>query len=90
MQEPAEHLPVFLTAEQAAILMGISERTFHSLREKPWMPRPVVLGPRIVRWVKTELIAAAINMPRQGPAPGQPPHLTRGRIEKQKRQRQAE
>lgn len=72
--------PALLTAEQAARdVLGVSERTFHTLRHQPWMPRPVVLGPRIVRWVRQELEHAAANIPRQQEVQ-QPAQLARGRI----------
>jgi predicted DNA-binding transcriptional regulator AlpA len=75
-------MPALLSAVQAAAVLGVSERTFHTLRHQSWMPLPVVLGPRIVRWVRHELEQAATNMPRkQQPQPAQ---LLRGRIDAMK------
>ena len=72
--------PALLTAEQSAKeVFGVSERTFHNLRDQPWMPRPVVLGPRILRWVRGELEAAALNMPRQQQPQSEPAQLQRRR-----------
>jgi predicted DNA-binding transcriptional regulator AlpA len=76
---------VLLTSAQAAReVFGVSERKFHQLREKPWMPRPVVLGPRLVRWHRHELEAAALNIPREQ-TPSEPAQLRRARIEAIKR-----
>jgi predicted DNA-binding transcriptional regulator AlpA len=67
-----------LTAAQAAReVFGVSERTFHTLRLAPWMPRPVVCGPRILRWVRSELETAVLNMPRQAQPAAEPPQLRR-------------
>ncbi|MBT9486567.1 MAG: hypothetical protein IV093_03560 [Rubrivivax sp.] len=67
-----------LTAEQAAReVFGVSERTFHKLRLAPWMPRPVVCGPRILRWVRSELETAVLNMPRQAQPNPEPTQLRR-------------
>ena len=77
-------MPALLSAVQAAAVLGVSERTFHTLRNEPWLPRPVVLGPRIVRFVRQELEQAAANMPRQKQPGTQPAQLARGRIEAMK------
>lgn len=78
---------VLLTAEQAAReVFGISERSFHALRTEPWMPAPVCLGPRTVRWVRAELEAAVLEMPRLArDGTQEPAQLRRGRIEAMKR-----
>lgn len=71
-----------LTAEQAAReVFGVSERTFHNMRDAEWMPHPVVLGPRILRWVRAELEAAALNMPRQREPQPMPAQLRRKKID---------
>jgi predicted DNA-binding transcriptional regulator AlpA len=75
---------VLLTDVQAAQCMGISRRKFHELRDESWMPRPIVLGPRIVRWSRAELEHAVANMPRQEQA-SEPAQLRRGRIDAMKR-----
>lgn len=74
-----------LTDEQAAReVLGVSPRTFAELIKKPWMPRPVVLGPRMRRWPRAELEAAIASMPRQEQAPSEPAQLRRQRIERMK------
>ena len=81
----APFFPVLLTDDQAAACLGVSVRKFHELRGEPWMVRPVVLGPRLLRWPRAELERSILDMPRQ-PAPGvEPAQLLRARIERQKR-----
>lgn len=76
---------VLLTAAQAAReVFGVSERTFHVLRAEPWMPAPVLCGARMLRWVRAELEAAVVNMPRQVETAAEPAQLRRRRIEAMK------
>lgn len=77
--------PILLDDEQSATALGTSVRKFHELRAEPWMPRPVVLGPRMLRWSRAELEAAVAHMPRQEAAANEPAHLRRGKIEALKR-----
>lgn len=75
---PPAHQPsrVLLNAPQAAReVYGVSERQFHNLRAQGLVPDPIVLGPRTLRWVRSELEAAAMNMPRQREAKPQPTQL---------------
>lgn len=84
MQEPSHTHRMLLTAEQAARdVFGISERTFHTLRSRGLIPAPVVLGERSLRWVRSELERAALELPRQQPQP-QPAQLRRARIDAMK------
>lgn len=41
---------LLLDRHQAAAALGVSSRTFEDLMNQPWMPRPVQLGPRLLRW----------------------------------------
>jgi predicted DNA-binding transcriptional regulator AlpA len=75
--------PILLADRQAAALLGVGVRTFHSMRDEPWMARPIVLGPRLVRWSRSELEEAVLRMPRQG-ARSEPEELRRSRIERMK------
>ena len=77
--------PVLLTDEQAAACLGVSVRKFHDLRSESWMPRPVILGPRLLRWPRSELERAITDMPRQGAVSPEPTQLLRSRIERAKR-----
>lgn len=75
--------PAYLNARQAASLVfGVSERKFHELRKEEWMPKPFVLGPRLLRWSRVELEAAFANMPRQQAKAPEPEKLVRGKRDK--------
>ena len=57
--------PGLLNDDHAADFLAVSTRRFHELRDEDWMPKPIVLGPRLLRWSLAELEAAIPNMPRQ-------------------------
>jgi predicted DNA-binding transcriptional regulator AlpA len=78
MRGPA---PAWLNAKQAAGVFGISERTFHVLRHEPWMPCPIQLGPRILRWSRVELETARADIPRQSGG-CEPSQLAAGRAKR--------
>jgi predicted DNA-binding transcriptional regulator AlpA len=62
--------PLLLDERAAAAALGVSEATFGRLRNEPFMPKPIALGPRLLRWSVDELQAAIAAMPRQAePAP---------------------
>jgi hypothetical protein len=74
---PAVVSPILLTDEQAAALLGVSVRKFHELR--PVLAVAAVqLGPRCVRYVRTELEAAVLTLPRQE-KPEEPTQLQKAR-----------
>jgi predicted DNA-binding transcriptional regulator AlpA len=74
-----------LTAEQAAReVYGTSERTFHNMRKAGLVPPAVVLGPRLLRWVRAELEAAVQSMPRQQEPQAEPAQLRRRHIDRVK------
>jgi predicted DNA-binding transcriptional regulator AlpA len=77
--------PVLLSDAQAAACLGVSVRKFHDLRNEPWCPKPVVLGPRLLRWPRVEIERAVADMPRLAIASPEPSELLRARIEKLKR-----
>jgi predicted DNA-binding transcriptional regulator AlpA len=79
----ARVVPVLLTEDEAAAVLGVSKRTFLNLRSESWMPLPIVLGPRMHRYSIDELRAAVSNMPRQTQRT-QPESLLRNRIERAK------
>ena len=82
---PTGHRPALLTAAQAACeVFGVSERTFHAMRAKGLVPHPIQLGPRLLRWARSDLEAAVAALPRQEPGPAEPAQLARGRIERLK------
>lgn len=71
-----------LTARQAAVeIFGVSERTFHKMREQGMLPMPVRIGPRCLRWLRSELEQATANLPRQTSLErGMPEKLKRGQL----------
>ena len=78
-QSPAKaQSAILLTDNRAAAALGISVRKFHELRHL--LPPPVQLGPRCVRWIRSELEEAAASLPRQD-RPVEPAQLLRGKIE---------
>lgn len=81
---PTAVCPALLTDEQSAACLGISVRKFHDLRAEPWMPLPVVLGPRLLRWPRAELEAAIQNAPRQAQPASEPAQLRRAKIDRMK------
>lgn len=56
--------PYLLTERQAAAFLQVGERTFAELRKQAWMPRPIQLGPRLLRFSREELVRAIAEMPR--------------------------
>ncbi len=75
--------PVLLTEDEAAAALGVSRRTFQNLCGESYMPRAIVLGPRLLRYSLDELRAAVASMPRQAERT-QPESLLRSRIERAK------
>lgn len=75
--------PILLDDDQAAAVLGVKRVKFHELRDESWMPKPVALGPRCVRWPYHELVAAVAHMPRQVER-SEPASLARSRIERMK------
>lgn len=57
--------PLLLNRHEAAAALGVSARTFDDLINETWMPRPIRLGPRLLRWSIAELQEAILTMPRQ-------------------------
>ncbi len=75
--------PILLADDEAAILLGVSRRKFQELRHEAWMPKPRVLGPRLLRWVRTELESAVLAIPQQEES-SEPERLRRARIQRMK------
>ena len=71
-------------SDAARTVFGVSLRKFHQLEHESWFPRPVVLGPRLKRYVRSELEAAVVNMPRREEPASEPAQLLRARIERAK------
>lgn len=68
-----------LNFKQAAALLGVSVRTFHALRAEAWFPAALELGPRLLRWRRSELLEALTDKaPRQVARP-EPQQLANAR-----------
>lgn len=66
--------------------LNVSERTARKLIAEPWMPDPIELGPRALRWVDSEVDEAlAARAPRRAEPAAEPAQLLRGKIERLKR-----
>lgn len=82
--QSASATKVLLTEDEAAAVLGVSKRTFSTLRSTAdYLPAPIVLGPRLLRWSADELRAAVARMPRQTERV-QPESLLRSRIDRMK------
>ncbi|MDR7331991.1 AlpA family phage regulatory protein [Roseateles asaccharophilus] len=66
--------------------LNVSERTLRYLVHESWMPRPLELGPRALRWVEAEIDEALdARAPRRAEPAPEPASLLRSRIERMKR-----
>lgn len=66
--------------------LNVSERTARKLIAEAWMPDPIELGPRALRWVDAEVDEAlAARAPRRPEPAEEPDQLLRGKIERMKR-----
>ena len=77
-------VPILLSDDEAAQLLGVSRRKFHELRQEGWMPKPRILGPRLLKWVRSELELAVTTIPHQEES-CEPERLRRARIERLKK-----
>jgi len=80
---PGRRVKILLDEEEAAAAYGVSRRTFVSLRQQGLIPAPIILGPRLLRWSLTELLAAVETLPRQTTRE-QPESLLRAKIDRLK------
>jgi predicted DNA-binding transcriptional regulator AlpA len=71
---PAAHSATrtFLSVKEVCERLGVSESTFHRIRDEAWMPRPIALSPQILRWSVTE-IDEALRKQAPRPEPGEVP-----------------
>lgn len=72
---------LLLTARQGADLLGVSLRMFHGMRSV--MPKPVVLGPRCVRWRREDLLQFVLALQAASEPRQEPPQLRAGRDKRQ-------
>ncbi len=47
--------PTFLSVRGMCDRLDVSESTFHRIRDEEWMPRPIVLSPKVCRWSWAEV-----------------------------------
>jgi hypothetical protein len=79
----AEPVPVprlLLSDDEAGLAWGMSARKFRDVADELGI-KPVVLGPRMVRWPLSDLQAAIERMPRQEKR-SEPAELLRSRIDR--------
>ena len=55
--------PELLTEREAAAVLGVGKRKFHQLRAETWFPQAIELGPRALRWSRSELLSALSTPP---------------------------
>lgn len=72
-------MKILLSEVEAAAALGVSRRKFASWRKQPWMPVPINLGVRLLRWDATELQASVKKMPREVQQRPEPAMLKRAR-----------
>lgn len=83
-RQPATE-PALLTDQQAAALLGVSERTFATfVATADWLPTPLALAKRLRRWHRGELMEALSRAAPRGQRGSEPEQLRRARIERQK------
>ncbi len=75
----AEQDREFLTGRQSAALLGLSERRWEQVRRESWMPLPVELGQRGLRWIRSELVDAVKHFAPRRSVQQEPAHLTAAR-----------
>lgn len=76
--------PLLLSAKIASSMVGVSLRMFHELRRRDGFPKPVVLGPRAVRWKRQEIEAWVTSLTTVAAGRPQPEQLLRGKRMRQR------
>lgn len=85
-RQSAAKLRRLLNFAELQAKLNVSERTARKIVAEPWMPDPIELGPRALRWVETEIDEAlAARAPRRAEPADEPAQLLRGKIERMKR-----
>lgn len=58
--------PAIVSKKDIAARLGVSDRSAADVISAPWFPKPMVLGPRVLRWRWAEIEQAlATQAPRQ-------------------------
>ena len=74
--------PLLLDARQSAALLGVSLRLYVDLAKAPGFPAARSLGPRCTRWVRSELEAYAMALPKMKRSDAEPSQLAAARAAK--------
>lgn len=64
MQDQYGVASIAVDAKEGARLLSVSLRQFHNLRKIDGFPAPRLLAARSPRWLRSELEAFLVNMPR--------------------------
>lgn len=84
-QVPAQQAitpPELLTEREAAALLGVGPRKFHQLRTEAWLPAAIELGPRALRWSRSELLTALSTRAPRRTVQAEPQHFQQARARK--------
>jgi len=74
--------PEMLTEREAAAVLGVGQRKFHQLRAEAWFPQAIELGPRALRWSRSELLAALATRAPRRTVQAEPEHFQQARARK--------
>ena len=74
----------YLSVKAMCERLNVSESTFHRMRDEEWMPRPIALSPKVVRWSAAEVDEALLRRaprvePGANPVPANLAATTSGR-----------
>lgn len=74
--------PELLTEREAAAVLRIGQRKFHQLRAEAWFPQAIELGPRALRWSRSELLVALSTLAPRRTVQAEPEHFQEARARK--------
>lgn len=75
--------PEMLTEREAAAVLGVGQRKFHQLRAEAWFPQAIELGPRALRWSRSELLVALSTRAPRRTVQAEPEHFLKARARKE-------
>ncbi len=74
--------PELLNEREAAAVLGVGQRKFHQLRAEAWFPQAIELGPRALRWSRSELLVALSTRAPRRTVQAEPEHFQQARARK--------
>jgi predicted DNA-binding transcriptional regulator AlpA len=77
--QPKFDNPVLVNSAGLAQALGVSLRTLSTLRNEPWFPEAIAIGPRSLRWNLSEVLSAAARRAPRTRVGEQPEPLRRAR-----------